>query len=190
MQFSSNYSTFTRCEGIILISTMVFLILISSISIATMELTLLDTKITTQRTQASTLKQNTEQLTSMAVRLINNPGFSKKDIYNNGVLDPKQPAHWLIDSHDIAVLNGKYSIEYLGCFVTDPEPIKSCDINVLAKSRRYQYRISAMSNLVLHQRIVQSIYTTTLRPNWEPTAYDINMGMALPQGKIISWIDL
>ncbi|NOY73340.1 MAG: hypothetical protein GXP14_13400 [Gammaproteobacteria bacterium] len=190
MQFYPKNSISMRCKGIVLISTMIFLILISSISISTMELSILDTKITTQRTQASTLKQNTEQLTRIAVRLINNPGFSKKDIYNNGVLDPKQPAHWLIDSHDIAVLNGKYSIEYLGCFVTDPEPIKICDINVLAKSRIYQYRISTMSNLIPHQRIVQSIYTTTLRPNWEPAAYDINMGTALPQGAIVGWIDL
>jgi len=177
---------FTRSRGFILLSTLIFLILISSISMATIEQTILDTKITIQRSQ-----QNTTLLTHKAITLINSAGFSENDTYNNGILDPYQPADWLIRVHNVTSLNGKYIIEYSGCFVLDPLVIKKCDINVAATRRIYQYRISALSEISpAHQRLIQAVYTTTLRPNWEPQSYDNSVHPAPPQSKIMSWIDL
>ncbi|VAW88048.1 hypothetical protein MNBD_GAMMA16-1962 [hydrothermal vent metagenome] len=191
MTYRVNNLAFTPSNGFILLSTLVFLVLISSISMATMEQTILDTKITIQRTQSSTLEQNTTLLTHKAITLINSPGFKKNDTYNNGRLDPYNPAHWFIRAHNVISLNGKYIIEYFGCFVPDQPVIKRCDINVTATRRIYQYRINAMSELSsAHQRRIQAVYTTTQRPNWEPQSYDNMLNPAPPQSTIMSWIDL
>jgi len=181
----------TRSNGFILLSTLIFLILISSIGINTMGQTIVDTKITIQRTQSSTLEQNTKSLTHKAISLIKSPGFKKNNTYNNGILDPYKPAHWLIRVHNVTSLNGKYIIEYLGCFVPNQPVITRCNIGVTATSRIYQYRINVMSEIQpAHQRFVQAVYITTQRPDWEPRSYDNIINPALAQSTILSWIDL
>lgn len=182
---------FTRSNGFILLSTLVFLILISSISMATMEQTILDTKITIQRAQSSMLEQHIKSLNHKAITLINSPGFSNNDTFNNGIFDPYKPAHWLIRVHNVTSLNGKYIIEYLGCFVPNPPVITRCNIGIAATNRLYQYRISTISEMgSAHQRLVQSVYTTTLRPSWEPQSYDNTVNPTPVQSTILSWIDL